>query len=353
MTSLTADGETLLRVTLEQGAGLRTNFTKTVHRSSYPAIDPTRPELSQEDRTVLITGGGTGIGFAIASSFVKAGAGTIIIAGRREQILTDAKKQLDQEAQKAGKTTRVLAQVLDVTDKDAVTALWSGLKQKDIVVDVLVLNAAKFSPLQPIFEVGSDEVWSMFEANVRGPLILAEAFAKQGGDKPKVNDSQRLTLLHCHGPADRMADLRLAQFLVNVASQAIHLFDQSKNVIAAHCPAYGLTKNAGALTVQQIANRTDPEKLQIVNFHPGVIYADGWKDNGVSETTLPFDDVSLAGSAAVWLASAEARFLHGRFVWSAWDVDELKSGEIRKKIDEDVEFLKIGVNGLSGCDRAW
>jgi hypothetical protein len=54
----------------------------------------------------------------------------------------------------------------------------------------------------------------------------------------------------------------------------------------------------------------------------------------------------LPGQFAVWAASAEARFLHGRFVWTEWDVEELKSGEIRKRIDEDPQYLQIGVKGL-------
>ena len=31
----------------------------------------------------------------------------------------------------------------------------------------------------------------------------------------------------------------------------------------------------------------------------------------------------LPGNFAVWLASPEAKFLSGRFVWAEWDVDEL------------------------------
>ncbi|KAJ0109580.1 hypothetical protein J7T55_014142 [Diaporthe amygdali] len=317
--------EYLLKKTLEQGAGLSTNFTKTTHRTSYPSIDPTRPELSQAGRTVLITGGGTGIGLSIGKSFALAGAETVIIVGRRANVLADAAKAIEEVAKKAGKATQVLHQTLDVTDKAGIAALWSGFKDKGIEVDVLVLNAAKFSPVTPLFDLGSDEVWSMFEANVRGPLMLSEAFVKQGGDKPKV--------------------------LINVATQAIHMMDESVLIISSKVPAYGLTKNAGTLLIQQIAAQADPEKLQVVSYHPGVIYAGGWEDAGISDTVLPFDDVSLAGSEAVWLASPEARFLHGRFVWASWDVDELKSDEIRKTIAEDVEFLKIGVNGLKGADR--
>lgn len=31
----------------------------------------------------------------------------------------------------------------------------------------------------------------------------------------------------------------------------------------------------------------------------------------------------LPGDFAVWLASPEAEFLAGKFVWAQWDVDEL------------------------------
>jgi hypothetical protein len=31
----------------------------------------------------------------------------------------------------------------------------------------------------------------------------------------------------------------------------------------------------------------------------------------------------LPGDFAVWLASPEAKFLAGKFVWAQWDVDEL------------------------------
>lgn len=318
--------EYLIKRTLEQGAGLKTDFTKKVHRTSYPSIDPGRPELSQAGRTVLITGGGTGIGLSIGKSFALAGAKRVIIVGRRANVLADAAKAIEGVAKQAGKETEVIHQTLDVTDRAGNAALWSGLKDKGIVVDVLVLNAAKFSPMSPLLDLGSDEVWSMFEANVHGPLMLSEAFVKQGG-----GDDQKV--------------------IINVASQAIHIFEESFNVLASRVAAYGLTKNSGALLVQQIATQSDPEKLQVINYHPGVVYAGGWEEAGVPNTLLPFDDVSLAGSEAVWLASPEARFLHGRFVWASWDVDELKSDEIRKTLADDIEFLKIGVHGLKGFDR--
>ena len=41
--------------------------------------------------------------------------------------------------------------------------------------------------------------------------------------------------------------------------------------------------------------------------------------------TLNDTVAQLPGNFCVWLTSPEAAFLHGRFVWVNWDVDELKA----------------------------
>lgn len=38
------------------------SFTKVWHSDTYPAINPTKPELSVAGKSVVITGGGAGIG---------------------------------------------------------------------------------------------------------------------------------------------------------------------------------------------------------------------------------------------------------------------------------------------------
>jgi FlaA1/EpsC-like NDP-sugar epimerase len=74
----------------------RTNVTKTTRKDVYPAISPSRPELSQAGKVVLITGAGTGVGFNIAKSFVQASADTVIIIGRRLEKLETAASTLKQ-----------------------------------------------------------------------------------------------------------------------------------------------------------------------------------------------------------------------------------------------------------------
>jgi hypothetical protein len=50
--------------------------------------------------------------------------------------------------------------------------------------------------------------------------------------------------------------------------------------------------------------------------------------------------VELPGHFAVWLASPEARFLRGKFVYANWDVEELLS---RSKEIEGSPMLTLGL----------
>lgn len=52
--------------------------------------------------------------------------------------------------------------------------------------------------------------------------------------------------------------------------------------------------------------------------------------------------VSLPAHFNVWLASPEARFMKSKFLWSNWDVDELKARA--KEIEAGTEF-NIGLVG--------
>lgn len=59
--------------------------------------------------------------------------------------------------------------------------------------------------------------------------------------------------------------------------------------MAALFPAYCLTKNAGTTLLQQIAKDVAPERMQVVSFHPGTLYGEGWKKAGVGRDTMPWD----------------------------------------------------------------
>lgn len=168
----------------------QTDVTKTVHRTPYNAISVTRPELTQAGRTILITGGGTGAGFAMAQAFIHASAGTVIIVGRRVEVLETARVKLEAEAKTAGSNTKIITRKCDMAKDTDVDALWQYFADQGIVVDVYVANAAAFSESVGMMQLGADKVWAMFETNVEGPMYFTEKFLIQpgAGEKQKVSN---------------------------------------------------------------------------------------------------------------------------------------------------------------------
>jgi hypothetical protein len=71
---------------------------------------------------------------------------------------------------------------------------------------------------------------------------------------------------------------------------------------------------------------------------------------GVDCHEADFDLVSLPASFNVWLASPEARFLKGKFLWANWDVDELKCKA--KEIEAGTQ-LSIGLVGWPFRSEKW
>lgn len=55
-------------------------------------------------------------------------------------------------------------------------------------------------------------------------------------------------------------------------------------------PCYTLTKATGTLAYQLLANTISPDRMQIISFHPGIIYAAGWAAAGITKDMLPFDE---------------------------------------------------------------
>ncbi|KAM0235899.1 hypothetical protein ACHAP5_009545 [Fusarium lateritium] len=289
-------------------------LVSTIHKASYPSLSPSRPELSQSGRTILITGGSAGIGLAIARPYAAASASKTILTGRRSETLQDATSKLTQEFPKV----HVIPRVCDVSDTMQSSELWSNLSEEGILVDVLVLNAAKLGEqAQPLLEGDLDSTWSLYETNVKSLLNFTQQLHKQQRSEGK------------------------RKYIVYVSTAAIH-----SPAIAAALPGYSLSKISGHFLLQSIAEDVDREKLQIVSFHPGQILSETARSAGLTESSAPFDNEDLPGHWAVWAATSQAAFLHGRFAWAAWDIDELMSGDIRKYIDDHKDFWTLKLIGL-------
>ncbi|RAK90597.1 NAD(P)-binding protein [Aspergillus costaricaensis CBS 115574] len=90
-----------------------------------------------KDKIVVITGGGTGLGKAIAEGFSTNGA-KVYITGRRVEVLEKAAEELRGRATLGGQVIPIKS---DVSTKDGCAQLVEQIKQKEDHVDVLISNA--------------------------------------------------------------------------------------------------------------------------------------------------------------------------------------------------------------------
>lgn len=111
------------------------------------------------DRVAIVTGGGTGIGLAIAESYAALGA-SVALCGRRVEPVTQAAEAI------VARGGRAFGASVDIRDADAIARFVEDVLQRYGAVDVLVNNAGgQFpSPAQNISPRG-------FEAVVRNNLL--------------------------------------------------------------------------------------------------------------------------------------------------------------------------------------
>ncbi|TFY77926.1 hypothetical protein EWM64_g6084 [Hericium alpestre] len=88
-----------------------------------------------KDRVAVITGGGTGLGFWMAETWVKAG-GRVWISGRREDKLQEANAKLNSLSPDSANYV-----VADLSIKEGITALSIAVSARETAVDALVNNA--------------------------------------------------------------------------------------------------------------------------------------------------------------------------------------------------------------------
>jgi len=284
-----------------------TSLTKTFHHSPYPAISPSLPKLSVAGKAVLVTGGATGIGFSIASAFASAGASHIILVARREESLQKAKEELSALAPK----THVHTYAASVSDDTRIPEVFADARKAvggDI--DILVSCAGVANSQAETLKLPFPEVWQCFETNVKGALNVVHEFIVNAQDKNKN------------------------RIIIDVSSASAHL------ALPKQSP-YCASKAAFTSMLRQIYIENKASGLRTYSFHPGGVLTQMARGFGYSEGDAEWDDVNLPGHFCVWLASEEAAFLAGRFLWASWDVEELQAME--KEFEHDPELCTLGL----------
>lgn len=121
--------------------------------------------MDMSDKRVLVVGGGSGIGFAVAQQLQQAGANVVIASSKQARV--------DAAAQRLGE--RVSAQRLDITDEPAVEAFFKEHGRFDHVVTTAgdwVANGGGFRT--PLAQVDVKAAAASFGVRFWGALVLAK-----------------------------------------------------------------------------------------------------------------------------------------------------------------------------------
>ena len=275
------------------------SFTPTYHHDQYGAIDPTQPALNCSEKIVLITGAGRGIGKAIAIAFAKAHAKGIAILGRTKSTLHETATEVKKVS---GGSTDVFVTTADIMVQSEVQAAMDSTIEhfRGRVPDVLVNNAGGLHGIGSLADVDIDDFMKAFDLNVKGPLIVTQAFIR----------------------ASRKHNQDAPRTLINLPSGAAHL------PFAPTAAAYGCSKLANS-KITEYVHHENPS-WNVFNMQPGVVATDLARQAGRKAPDQP----ELPAGFAVWLAShPDARHLNGKFIWANWDINELleRKEEIQKR----------------------
>jgi len=136
-------------------------------------------QLSFEDRTYLVTGGGSGIGKGVAAALVASGA-NVMLMGRSADRLAAAADEI-----KAGGSGEVNYEPADITNEDEVARVVDAVVAWQGKLDGVVNSAGGSNTVGPITQIDS-ELWrGVIDLNVNGMMYVlkhsARAMVRGGG----------------------------------------------------------------------------------------------------------------------------------------------------------------------------
>lgn len=234
------------------------------------------------DTTAIVTGGGTGIGYAVASELIRLGA-DVAICGRRPEPLAEAAASL--AALRDG--ARVHQATCDIREPEAIDAFVDGAIDALGRIDILVNNAGGQFP-SPAAQISPRG----FEAVVRNNLLGTFNFTRAVGTKAMI-------------PQKRGR-------IVNVIAQVIRGFPGMVHTGAARAGVDNMTKT--------LAVEWSQFGIRVNAVAPGVIETSGTKQYPPqlledAKKANPLKRLGCAEEVAhliVYLVSAQADFVTGQ-----------------------------------------
>ena len=150
-------------------------------------------------KVAVVTGGGTGIGRAVALALAGEGY-SVVVAGRRKEPLEDTAA----EGSKLG--ARMLAVQADVADPHSVMALFAKTVDTFGRLDLLFNNAGMGAPPVPLEEITYEQWKSVVGANLTGAFLCTqEAIKVMKNQQPRGGRIVNNGSISAHAPRPNSA----------------------------------------------------------------------------------------------------------------------------------------------------
>ena len=271
-------------------------------------------KIDLRNKVAVVTGGGRGIGRAIALRLANAGAKVAVIA-RTENEIAETSRLIQQ----AGGHARPLAG--DVTNADAMSSVFSVIERTLGYVSILVNDAGIIGPIAPFWETSIEEWWRVLDVNLRGAalcshLVLPGMVTRQHG---------RIINLISGGAA-----FSLAYFSGYIASKAA--LARFSEVLAAETKPHGIS--VFALAPATVRTAMSEHSLNSPDGKKWIPWFARIFDEGL---TVPVERVA---EFAAQLSSGVADALSGRFL-SVTDDLELLLNNVAEIDQENLYSLRV------------
>ena len=180
--------------------------------------------MSLDQKTAIITGGGTGIGKRTALALLAEGY-CVVIAGRRLEPLQDTK----QEAGTSG--SYLLPVQTDISNPTSVQTLFAKTKEAFGRVDLLFNNAGLGAPQIPLEDLTHEQWMSVVSVNLTGAFLCTqEAFHVMKIQTPKGGRIINNGSISAHSPRPNSAPYTATKHAVTGLTKSTSLDGRKYNI---------------------------------------------------------------------------------------------------------------------------
>ena len=264
---------------------------------------PKRCRLDGE--VAIVTGGGRGIGRAIAETLAKEGASVTVTARTRKEIAETVKRIQSKEG-------RAIAVVADVSLDEDVRQMVNETERRLGPPDILVNNAGHAGVCAPLWRSDPAEWWRTLEVNVRGPMLCSWTVL------PSMISRRR-------------------GLIVNIGSY-IGISATPENV------AYSTSKGALVRFTDGLAASVAKYGIGVFLLSPGMVKTRMMREvprNVISKMSdFVWSPPEAAAKVVLRLACGEGKALSGRFIHVEDDFDQLVR-EVKRIRKENLYTLRL------------